>query len=329
MKKIAQRDCIVSMMTLVSGICTAFCGIAAAQSFPVKPLRIIVPFPPGGTADVVVRSLAQPLGAALGQTVIVDNRPGANTVIATELVARAPADGHTLLITGVPFVANAIQRRNLPYDTLKDFTAVARVESSPWMVAVHPSLPVKSVVEMIALARARPGQLTYASNPPGSGAHMIGEMMKVSGKVSILDVPYQGEVPAMVAVMGGQADMLIAHIQPLLPQMQAHKLRVLAVTSRHRIERFKDIPTLAESGMPGFELSGTQGVTAPAATPAAVINRLSSEILRAAALPAVRESMVRQALIPAPMGAAEYGAHIVAELQNMQKLVREAQIKFE
>jgi len=192
------------MMALVSGICMAFCGTAAAQGFPVKPLRIIVPFPPGGTADVVVRSLAQPLGAALGQTVIVDNRPGANTVIATELVARAPVDGHTLLITGFPFVANAIQRRNLPYDTLKDFTAVARVESSPWMVAVHPSLPVKSVVEMIALARARPGQLTYASNPPGSGAHMIGEMMKVSGKVSILDVPYQGEVPAMVAVMGAR-----------------------------------------------------------------------------------------------------------------------------
>lgn len=302
---------------------------ASAQSYPTKPIRIVVPFPPGGTANVVVRTLAQPLGSALGQSVIVDNRPGGNTVIATEIVARAPADGYTLLITGFPFAANAVLRSNLSYDTLKDFAAVARIESSPWMLAAHPSLPVKTIKELIALARAHRGQLTYASNPVGSGAHLIGEMLKLTTKVDIVNVPYQGEVPAMIAVMGGHADILIAHIQPLLPQMAARKLRVLAVTSRERLDRFKDIPTLAESGMPDFELSGTQGVTVPAATPGAVINRLSTEILRAAALPAVKDTMIKQGLNPAPLGSSEYAALIRAEFLNIQKMVRAAKIKLD
>ena len=168
---------------------------AHAQNYPTKPIRLVVSFPPGGLADVIARMLAQPLGAALGQSVIVENRPGGGTVIATELVARAPADGHTLLLTGFPFVANAALRSDLPYDTLKDFAAVARIESSPWMLATHPSLPVKSVKELIALARGRPGQLTYAANPAGSGAHLVGEMLKLTTKINIVDVPYQGEVP--------------------------------------------------------------------------------------------------------------------------------------
>ena len=300
-----------------------------AQNYPSKPVRIVVAFPAGGIADVVARLLAPPLASALGQNVIVDNRPGGGTVIATELVARAPADGHTLLLTGFSFSANAALRSNLPFDTAKDFAAVARIESSPWMLAAHPSLPVKNVRELIALARTRPGQLTYASNPPGSGAHLIGEMLKLTTRINIVDVPYQGEVPAMIAVMGGHADILIAYVPTLIPQLAAGKLRVLGVTSLQRIDRFKDVPTLAESGMPGFELAGNQGVTVPAATPQAVISRLSDEILRATASPTVKESLLRQGLKPAPLGSSEYGALLRAEFQKMQKMFSEAKIKVE
>jgi len=300
---------------------------AHAQNYPTKPIRLVVSFPPGGLADVIARLLAQPLGAALGQSVIVENHPGGGTVIATELVARAPADGHTLLLTGFPFVANAALRSDLPYDTLKDFAAVARIESSPWMLATHPSLPVKSVKELIALARGRPGQLTYAANPAGSGAHLIGEMLKLTTKINIVDVPYQGEVPAMIAVIGGHADIVISHVPTLMPQLASGKLRVLAVTSRTRLDQFKEIPTLAESAIPDFELAGTQGVTVPAATPKAVINRLSAEIVRAVALPGIRDNLIRQGLHPAPMGSGEYDAFIRTEFVKMQKMFRAANIK--
>jgi tripartite-type tricarboxylate transporter receptor subunit TctC len=207
---------------------------AHAQTYPVKPVRLIVAFPPGGTADLVARTLAQPLGAALGQNAIVDNRPGGGTVIATELVARAPADGYTLLLTGFSFTANSALRSNLPFDTQKDFAAVARIEGSPWMLAAHPSLPVKHVKELIALARSRPGLLTYASNPAGSGAHLIGAMLKLTTKINMVDVPYQGEVPAMIAVIGGHADMLIAYVPALITQLAAGKLRALGVTALQR-----------------------------------------------------------------------------------------------
>jgi tripartite-type tricarboxylate transporter receptor subunit TctC len=300
---------------------------AHAQSYPTKPIRLVVSFPPGGLADVIARLLAQPLGAALGQSVVVENRPGGGTVIATELVARAPADGHTLLLTGFPFVANAALRSDLPYDTLKDFAAVARIESSPWMLATHPSLPVKSVKELIALARGRPGKLTYAANPAGSGAHLVGEMLKLATKINIVDVPYQGEVPAMIAVIGGHADIVVSHVPTLMPQLASGKLRVLAVTSRTRLDQFKEIPTLAESAIPDFELAGTQGVTVPAATPKAVINRLSAEIVRAVALPGIRDSLIRQGLHPAPMGSGEYDAFIRTEFVKMQKMFRAANIK--
>ena len=300
---------------------------AHAQNYPTKPIRLVVSFPPGGLADVIARLLAQPLGAALGQSVIVENHPGGGTVIATELVARAPADGHTLLLTGFPFVANAALRSDLPYDTLKDFAAVARIESSPWMLATHPSLPVKSVKELIAFARARPGQLTYAANPAGSGAHLVGEMLKLTTKINIVDVPYQGEVPAMIAVIGGHADIVISHVPTLMPQLASGKLRVLAVSSLARLDQFKDVPTLAESAIPDFELAGTQGLVVPAATPRAVISRLSAEIGRAMALPSIHDNLVRQGLHPAPMNSAEYDAFLRSEFLKLRKLFRAANIK--
>jgi tripartite-type tricarboxylate transporter receptor subunit TctC len=316
--------------TLVLCILTGAVWLPAAhaQNYPTKPIRLVVSFPAGGLADIIARMLAQPLGTALGQSVIVENRPGGGTVIATELVARAPADGHTLLLAGFPFVANAALRPDLPYDTLKDFAAVARIESSAWMLASHPSLPVKSVKELIALARGRPGQLTYAANPAGSGAHLVGEMLKLTTKINIVDVPYQGEVPAMIAVIGGHADIVISHVPTLMPQLASGKLRVLAVTSRTRLDHpFNDVPTLAETAIPDFELAGTQGLVVPAATPKAVISRLSAEIGRAMALPAIHDNLVRQGLHPAPMSSTEYEAFLRSEFLKLQKMFRAANIK--
>ena len=313
------------MAVLAGAVCLP---VAQAQNFPTKPIRLIVSFPPGGLADIIARMLAQPLGAALGQSVVVENRAGGGTVIATELVARAPADGHTMLLAGFPFVANAALRSDLPYDTQKDFAAVARIESSAWMVATHPSLPVKSIKELIAFARARPGQLTFAGNPAGSGAHLVGQMLKLATKIDIVDVPYQGEVPAMIAVIGGHADIVVSHVPTLMPQLASGKLRVLAVSSRVRLEQpFKDVPTLAETAIPDFELAGTQGLVVPAATPKAVIARLSAEIGRAMALPAIHDNLVRQGLHPAPMNSAEYDAFLRAEFLKLQKLFRAANVK--
>jgi tripartite-type tricarboxylate transporter receptor subunit TctC len=320
---------VVSRALVLSGLAgVVWMSAAHAQSYPAKPIRLVVSYPPGGLADVIARMLAQPLGAVLGQSVVVENRPGAGTVIATELVARAPADGHTLLLAGFSFVANAALRSDLPYDTLKDFAAVARIESSPWMLAAHPSLPVKNIQELIALARSRPGQLTYAANPAGSGAHLVGEMLKLATKIQIVDVPYQGEVPAMIAVIGGHADIVISHVATLMPQLGSGKLRVLAISTRTRLDhQFKDVPTLAESAIPDFELAGTQGVTVPAATPKVVISRLSAEIERAVALPAIRDNLLRQGLHPAPLNSNEYDAFLRAEFLKMQKMFKAANIK--
>ena len=319
---------VIRVCTFVALASAFWLPVAQAQSFPTKPIRLIVSFPPGGLADIIARMLAQPMGTALGQSVVVENRPGGGTVIATELVARAPADGHTLLLAGFPFVANAVLRPDLPYDTLKDFAAVARIESSPWMVAVHPSLPVKSIKELIAFARSRPGQLTYAANPAGSGAHLVGEMLKLATKINIIDVPFQGEVPAMIAVIGGHADIVVSHVPTLMPQLASGKLRVLAVSSRNRLDHeFKDVPTLAEAVIPDFELAGTQGITVPAATPKAVIARLSAEIERAVALPAIRERLVRQGLHPAPLNSGEYDAFLRSEYLKIQKMFKTANIR--
>jgi tripartite-type tricarboxylate transporter receptor subunit TctC len=307
----------------------AFVATSHAQNFPAKPLRLVVAFPPGGTADVVARTLAQPLGVALGQNVVVENRAGGGTVIATEFVARAPADGHTLLLTGFSFSANSALRSNLPFDTQKEFAAVARIESSPWMLAAHPSLPVKNAKELIALARTRPGQLTYASNPAGSGAHLVGALLRLTTKIDMVDVPLQGEAPAMIAVIGGHADLLIAYVPTLIPQLTAGKLRALGVSSRLRVARFKDVATLAESGMSGFELTGNQGITVPAATPKAIIERLSAEVLRAADTSAMRETLARQGLTPAPLSAVEYDALLRAEFVKMQKMFRDAAVRVE
>ena len=304
-------------------------NVVHAQPYPSKPLRIIVPFTPSGSVDVAARALAPPLSRALGQNVIVDNRPGGSTVIGTEYVARAPADGYTLLIAGFTFISNAALRTKLSFDAMRDFVGVARIGTDPYIITVHPSLPVKTAKELIALARARPGQLSYASNGAGGAQHVTGEMLRQMAGIDIFHVPYQGGGPAVLAVMGGHVSILISTIATVTPYLGSGKLRAIAVTSQARSDQVKDVPTLDESGLAGFELTSKLGMFVRSGTPKDVINRLGAEVVRALQIPEVKESLFRQGISTTPLGPAEYDAMIRAEIPKIQMIVKRAGIKLD
>jgi tripartite-type tricarboxylate transporter receptor subunit TctC len=307
----------------------AFAVPALAQQWPAKPIRIVVPFTPAGSVDVAARALQTPLSRALNQSVVVDNRPGASTMIGTEYVAKAPADGHTLLIAGFTFIANTVLRTKLPFDAQKDFVGVARIGADPYIISVHPSMPVKTITDLVAFARARPGQLTYAHNGNGSAQHVTGELLKLAARIDITPVPYGGGSPAAIAVMGGHNTLLISTIATAIPFFNTKKLRPLAVTSSARSDLVKDTPTMAESGYPEFELTAKLGVYMRSATPKEIVDRMSAEIMRALQAPDVRQSLFRQGIEAAPMGTVEYDALIRKEIPRIQKIVREAGIRLE
>jgi tripartite-type tricarboxylate transporter receptor subunit TctC len=301
--------------------------LATAQTFPSKPVRLVVPFAAGGSNDVVARAMAQPLSRALGQSVLVENRPGANTIIGTEAVARAPADGHTLLIAGFTFMSNAALRSKLPYDPQKDFIPVAGLGFQPYVLSVHPSLPAKSVKELIALARTRPGELVYAMTGYGTGQHLSGELLKLKTRIDIKPVAFQGGAPATIAVLGGHATILFSTVPPIVQHVSSGKLRPLAVTSRSRTDLLKDVPTMIESGVPDFDMTGGMGIFAPGASPKEAVERLSSEIVRMLQLPDVREGLIRDGFVVAPVGTNEYQKIVRTRMEQIQRLAREAHIK--
>ena len=310
----------------------AFClGLAAfpavGQPFPSKSVRIIVPFPAGGSGDIIARTVAQPVSRALGQNVIVDNRPGGTGLIGAELVARSPADGYTVLFIGTVFAINPGVRQKMPYDTLKDFTGVARIAQNPILFAAHPSLPAKTLKEVIALARARPGQLTYATNGPASPQHLSMEMFKSLARIDLTHVPYQGGAPATIAVMGGHTMILVANLSEGAPYIETGKLRPLAVTSLARSELLDKIPTVAEAGFPGFDLNIWYGTWVPAATPKNAVNRLSAEINRALQLPEVKDTLSRIGLSTAAMNAADFDAFYREEVRRYEKVAKSVNLK--
>jgi len=300
-----------------------------AQAFPSKPVRLVVPIPAGGALDAIARNLAPPLSRAWGQNVIVDNRPGGGTVIGTEMVARAPADGHTLLLMANSFTINPAVRSKLPYDALKDFAGVSRLATVPVILSVHPSVPARTFKELIALARARPGELTYATAGPETNQHLIGEMLKSIAGIDINHVPYQGGAPATMAVMGGHTSILVINVTESGPQIQAGKLRALAVTSLERAVDFKEVPTVAESGYPGFEAITWFGAVAPAATPKEAISRLNAEIVRALQLPDVRNALGKLGLSAAGTSAEEFDAFIRSELRRNEKVARASNLRID
>jgi len=269
-------------------------GIAHAQPYPSKPIRIVVGFPAGGPADISARIVAQHLTERVGRQVVVENRAGATGTIAAGQVARAAPDGYTLLMATqstnatVPYMYSKIS-----YDTLRDFAAVVQVGQSPLLVAVHPSMPVKSIKELIALARARPGQVTFGTGGIGSTPHMSMELFKAMAKVDILPVHYKGESPAIIEAVGGHVQMLATSIAVLLPHVRAGKLRGLAVSTAKRAATAPDIPTIAESGLKGFETTSWQGIVVPSATPRDIVHKLNAETVHVLTQPAARDQFLK------------------------------------
>jgi tripartite-type tricarboxylate transporter receptor subunit TctC len=274
---------------------------AFAQAWPTRPVRLVVTFPPGGSTDTAARIVAPKLAERLGQQVIVENRPGAGGGVGIEAVAKAPADGHTLVLAGAGgLTANPSLYRKLNYDPLKDLAPVGTFGTSPFVLIAHESLPATSVKDVVALAKARPGRLSYASGGNGTAMHLTGELIKSMTGSFIVHVPYRGTAPAVLATMGGEPELAIADLASVRQQARGGRIKLLGVTSRERSSLAPELPTLAESGVPGLEAAGWFAVLAPAGTPAAVIARLSSELNAVLRLPEVREQFANAGLEPLP-----------------------------
>jgi tripartite-type tricarboxylate transporter receptor subunit TctC len=300
------------------------CATASAQNYPTRQVRFVVGFPPGGATDVVARIISERLFNALRQPVVVDNRAGAASNIAAELVATAPKDGHTIFMGTVSLAINRTLYKTLKYDALRDFAAVSQVTSTPFLLLVHPSLPAADVKQFIALAKSRPGQLNYASAGSGSGAHLFAEMFRSMTGVKIVHVPYKGAAPAATATLSGETIFMFDNIVTTLPLARAGKLRALGVTTLSRASAAPDIPTVAEAGVPGYDANAWFGVFAPAGTPAAVINRLYSEIAAIVKLPEVRERFLALGGEPVGSTPGEFAAFFKNEVAKWEKVVRES-----
>jgi tripartite-type tricarboxylate transporter receptor subunit TctC len=301
-----------------------------ADAYPARPIRMIVAFPPGGGTDIVGRMLAQKLGETLGQNVIVENHGGAGGNIGTELAARAAPDGYTLLMGNVaPNAINVSLYKRLPFDPVADFAPVSLVASTPNILVVHPSVPARTVAELIALARTRRGGLNYASAGAGSSSHLAGELFASLAGVQLVHVPYKGAGPAMVDTLSGQVELYFATLPAAIPYVKSGRLAALALTSARRSPALPALPTIAESGLAGYEASTWYGVLAPARTPSALVGRLQAEIARALSVPEFRERLLAQGFEPIGGTPEEFAAYIRSETEKWAKVVRASGAKAE
>ena len=320
----------IALSARTLAVCAALLAVPAAghaQSYPVKPVRIVVPFAAGGGVDLTARILAQRLTERLGHTVLVENRTGASGIIGTEYVAKAAPDGYTLLVGSqtTQAVVPAMYGK-VGYDALRDFTGVTQIASSPLLIVVHPSLPVRSVRDLIALAKSRPGQLSFGAASGGT-PHMAGELFKLSAGVDLLFVPYKGEGPAVSDAMGGQISMVFSNLPVALPLARTQRLRAIAVTSRERVTTAADIPTVAESGLHGFEASTWFGLFAPSATPREIVVKLHGESAAALNVAEVKEKMATQGLIVVASTPEQFAVHLKSEIPRWAKVVRDSGVK--
>ena len=300
----------------------------AAAQYPSKPIHIVVPSAPGDGSDLTARLISDKLAAALGQPVIVDNKLGAGGVVGTEFAARQPADGYTLIMANAGSHAiNAALYSKLSYDPAKDFTAVALVAVSPNMMSINPSLPVKSVGEFIAYAKAHPGEINYASGGNGSSAHLSAELFKSMTGIQMNHVPYKGSTPALTDLIGGQVQVMIGNLPPMLPHAKAGKLRALAVTTLKRYPGLPDVPTVAESGLAGFETVAWFGLFAPAGTPKEIVSRLNRAVNAIVAQPDLRERLLGLGMEPSLGSPEDYTARQAADIAKWKKVVAESGAK--
>ena len=301
----------------------------AAPDYPTKPIRIIVPQSPGASTDITARLVAQGLNEAFRQPVIVDNRPGSSGIAGTELVARAAPDGYTLMVVASSFSINPALGRKLPYDSVRDFTTVSQLSKFPNMLAAHPSAPVKTLQDVIALARAKPGQLSYASAGLATGTHMTAELLRFMTGIDILHVPYKGGGPALTAAMGGQTQLIVATSVGLLTHVRAGKLRAIAVTSAKRSAAAPDIPTFAESGVPGYEHEPWNGMFGPAGIPKAILARVNAEVVRVLNSPAARKVLEGDGADVVGSTPEQFSIVLKAEIAKWTKVAKAAGIKAE
>jgi tripartite-type tricarboxylate transporter receptor subunit TctC len=317
---------ILSVPLRAAGFVIAFATAAAAQDYPTKPVRLIIPFPPGGINDTVGRLIATQLSARLGKQVVVDNRAGAGGVVGTETAANAPKDGYALLVVSLAHTVNPWLYK-LPYDPIKAFAPVAIVASAPNVIVVHPSLPVHSVKDLVALAKERPGQLQYAGAGVGSFMHLGGELFKLAAGVDLLHVPFKGAGPAMIDIVGGHTKVAFATTLTAPPYVRSGKLRALGIGAATRNAALPDVPTVSEAGVPGYEFANWIGIAAPAGTPPAIVARLHKEISAVQDQPDVQRTFSSEGADIIRMTSADFGGFMVQELNKWERVVKEGGIK--
>lgn len=311
-------------------IIAAVCAVPAslsAQPYPARPIRMVVGFPPGGAADILARITGAKLADSMRQQVVVDNRTGAGSAIASEIGARATPDGYTLVMISSSHAANAGLHKKLPFDPVNDFSTIALVASASQVLIANMAFPAKSITELVELAKARPGQIDYASGGTGSTTHLAGELLSRVANISLRHLPYKGAAPALTAVIGGEVPMQFASVPGGLPQIRAGRVKPLGVTSLKRATQLPDTPTIAESGYPGYEAANWYGVIGPAGLPRAIVERLNAELLRALRSPDVAESIVRQGADPTGSTPQAFQAYLRAEIVKWTNVIRASGIR--
>ena len=305
-------------------------GQASSTSFPGKPVHLVLPFPPGGPTDVISRALAQQLTEMWKQPVVVENKPGGNSFIATEYVAKSAPDGHTLLVAFFgTLVVNPSLYSKLPYDPVKDFVPITTVATLPLMLVVNPASPIRSIEDLVTLSKQTPNRFSFASGGAGQGAHLAGELLKNMTGIQMTHVPYKGNAPAVADVIGGHVDMIFDGMTSSLPHVKSGKLRAISVTTAKRASALPDLPTVAESGLPGFDVGSWFGILAPAGTPAAVVEKLNADIVRAIRGAEMSRQFVTTGLDPFPLSSKAFAEYMEKETANWAKVVRDAGIKAE
>ena len=322
-----HRRAFLGVVVLAAGALSAMTvAPACAQAFPAKPVKIVVPFPPGGAVDTVARVVGQKMSEQMGQPVVVDNRPGASANLGADVVAKSPPDGYTILLGANGLATNASLFANLAFDALKDFAPIGRVGYAPVVLVVPADSPLKSMQDLVAAAKARPGSLTYASAGNGSSNHLAGELFKSAAGIDALHVPYKGGAPALTDLLGGRISYMLLNPVEVLPHVKAQKLRALGVASDKRLAILADVPTMSEAGLAGFEASVWWGFVAPAKTPRDAIARLNGELNKALADAGVREKLGELGVVFAPGTPEQFGAFLAAETEKWAKVIKAAKI---
>lgn len=316
----------------VLALCAVMLAFTASHAtaqpvFPSKTIRFLVGAPPGGSNDLFARAVGQRLNEALGQPVVVDNRPGANQMIAADIMAKSPPDGHTLYITSTSFTTGAALQPKLPFDPVNDITGITMLGNGPLVFVVHPALPAKSMKELIALARSRPGQLNFTSSGIGGINHLGTEVFMAAAKVNMVHIPHKGMGPALTDLISGEVQVLLVSLPSVSPQMKAGRLRALAVSTAKRSSFIPELPTVAESGVPGYDVSLWWGVFAPVKTPKPVIDKLNAEIRKALATDAMKKHFADFGAEPSPMTPEAFSAVVKGEIAKWSKVIRDANIK--